>query len=262
MAEVRGTMGKGIDRFHQESNVQQSRSDKKDERDMDYWLNYLTHGMDQEPRTTEEMMQQSFKATGRSMVFMGWVYYKTFGFMIRIIRRMLGMVFRRGKKEEKGEEIIELPRLPSEGTPAQLPLAFERPQPLPAQPAQPAQPAPPQPAPPAQPEPPAQPPALPQEIQQLPAQPLPVQPAPPPQQPSPPQPPAQPPQQPAPAPAPPKPEVRENPFNLIARAIRNIDERMRLVEDAVDQIIDRLNMVQGVQPMVKKRIRFTRFGGA
>jgi len=67
---------------------------------------------------------------------------------------------------------------------------------------------------------------------------------------------------PPPAPAPAKPEVRENPFNLMARAVKNIDERMRLVEDQIDQMIDRLNMVQGVQPMTKQRIRFSRFGGA
>jgi len=267
VVEVRGALRKRIDPVYQEPKMQQSKPDKKDGKTIDDWFEYLTEGMNKEPKTTQEMMQQSFRATGRSMIFIGWVYYKTIGFMIRIIRRMLRMVFGRGKKnKDEQAEMIELPRLPPAGAPAQLPLAFEQPQPQPAQPAPPA-PAPAQPAPqPADPQaqyrPPAQSaPAPPQEIQQLPAQPLPAQPAPAPQ------PPAQPPQQPVmvappPAPAPAKPEVRENPFNLMARAVKNIDERMRLVEDQIDQMIDRLNMVQGVQPMTKQRIRFSRFGGA
>lgn len=233
----------------QKKQQQQAQSPlKKGDRD---WLEYLSQGMDREPKTDREMMGQAFQATGRTMIFMGWLYWKSLGFMLKIIRRLWKMVFGRGKKEE-GIQEIELPPL------APAPLYSPAQPAPPAQPAQPAQPASPphiQYRPPAQPAPAPVPPAGTAPVPQQPAQA---------------QPPAQPVAQPPAPPAQPAQTgviktqytVKENPLVLMVNGIRALEERIKILEEQNDQIVSRLNMVQGVTPMPERRIRFTKFGGA
>jgi len=142
-------------------------------------------------------------------------------------------MLKRKKKSENSEKLV----LPM---PVQPPIPFET---TPAQPSQPVQPQPVQQVQPSQS-------VQPQPVQQVqPSQPVQPQPA----------------QQVQPSYA--QPQVRtttqrENPFVGLMKVLAEVDERMSLIEEQIDEIIKRLNMIQGIQPMPERRIVFPKFRGA
>jgi hypothetical protein len=76
---------------------------RKEEREKsagERWLDYLTEGMDKEPKTQQEMVGQGFRSVGRTMLFMGWLYWKTIG----LIFKAIGGVYRMFRKKKKEKE--------------------------------------------------------------------------------------------------------------------------------------------------------------
>jgi len=238
---------------------------------------WLMKDMDKEPKDSGEMMAQSFGAVGRTLIFIGWLYAKTLGFIIRKIIGGIKMVLGRGKKKKKADknspayvppelqqqlqqqiqQMQNVQQQPAQDVqqsvqqPAAIPTEF------PSQTAQPEQPAAQLPVPPVPPEmlPPTQPPAQP-----------PVQP--------PAQPPVQPPMvRPADRPAPPQPMATPagNILEQLMLTDLSLGEHIQLTDSRLDKIeaylkaLDaqmndiyaRLNMVQGIQPSSKERIKFS-----
>jgi hypothetical protein len=259
---------------------------------------WLMKDMDKEPRNQSEMMAQSFGAVGRTFVFIGWIYAKTFGFILKKIIGGIRMVLRKKKKKddtpskddpsfisdqlakqlaESGQSMgipSEFPVNPSQ-TPVQSPA-----QPPVQSPAQPPVQPPAQPPSQQPPNPPASPPANPaiQPPTDLPVPPTVQQPAPQPvQQPA--EQPVQPPAQPQGVPMP----VQQDEADMLRRKvavaqadeqtsnvlesfmqafislgdkIKEHDQRLAIIEQQIDDLYNRLNLVQGVQPSASQRIRF------
>lgn len=235
------------------------------------WMNYISQPLEREPKTLDDMTSQAMAAGTRSTIF-GFVLFgralrmtfkmlKKIISLLRSVYRMLG----RGKKKEvvnDAEQLASLARGQPMAGGSPPPAAIYR------------QPAPPAPVYPPRPEMPTRP-LTPQELYAMQTREYnramaaagaqPAYPAPP-SQPAYPEPPVyapEPPAQPA-LPAPqsyPEPEMLVNPLSTIARALAVLDQRITLIEEAVDQLITRMNMVQGVQPMPKRSVSFTKYKG-
>lgn len=207
---------------------------------------YVTEGMDKNPRNDREFAQQAGKAYGRSLVFSIWFVAKAFKFVFKLSRRLLSMVFGRGKKKE--DPAFVSPALEQQmrafqqmqqqqmGYPQQPQMGGGIPQEFPAgYPAMPPQPP----------------------MQSLPQPPFRAPPAPPMQQMQP-MPPLQRPQQYSGAIMPPNSlfEQLMQSFIALTDKFRECDLRLTTHEQALNDIYDRLNMLQGVQPQPSKRIKF------
>lgn len=60
---------------------------------------YVTDGMDKNPRNDREFAAQANKAYGRSLVFSIWFVVKVFKYTFKLLWRLITMVFGRGKKK-------------------------------------------------------------------------------------------------------------------------------------------------------------------
>ena len=259
-------------------------------------MDWVMDGMDKEPKNEREMIAQGFGAIGKTLVLISWVYAKTFGFIIRKTIGGIKMVLGRDKRKDKtdknspafanpaieqqmNEVKQQVQQMHQQGQVPAVPISLQGvvpniPTEFPAQPHVPVE------------EPmeslmnvpaqlPTQPPA--QLPTQPPAQPPTQPPAQPPTQP-PAQPPTQPPAQPVvQSPAQPVPSVGYGlphqdtseqlltAFIKIAENLQSVGERLTALEAYatandfnLDDIYERLNMIQGVQPSSKNRIRFRR----
>lgn len=204
---------------------------------------YVSQGMDKTPRNDREFAQQASQAAGRSFIFSFWFIGKLFKYAFKLSGRLLSMVFGRGKKKvdpafmspamEQQMRAFQEMQQQQMGYPAQQqPMGAGNPQDYPANY---------QPRPPMQPQPPANAPAP------QPSNP-PVQPAPPIQRP------------PIYRGAIMQPntlfEQLMQSFISLVEKFKECDQRLTNIEAAVNDIYDRLNLVQGVQPAASKRIKF------
>lgn len=224
-------------------------------------VGWVTSGMDKEPQTTGGMLSQSFGAVGKTLVFIGWIYAKTLGFMFRLIKGGMRMVLRRKKKEKPADDPAFIPpqlaqQMARQGIPVGggIPLEFPS-QGVPVQPVQPVE-----------------------HVQRPPAQPPVQQPY---QLPTPPMPPASVPTQPAPPVfQPPAQQITHLPPQVVQRKasahtgdvleqlmqtfislgekIKEQDERLAVVENQVDELYRRVNKVLGIQSAGDSPIRFER----
>lgn len=217
-------------------------------RNMSLWL---AKGFEKEPKTDKAMFQQSFMAVVRTSIFVGWIYAKTLGFLFRKIKGGISMLGRK-KKEDRMNPAFLPPHLQQQMQ--QQALAY-------AQMMQAGQPVPP---------PmgiPAEFPAYPVQMQQ-PIYPQPVQP--PVQQPVlPAQPPVAPVRQPVnrqPIAGSPVQNIFEQLMQadlsiaeyikITAVRLDRIDEALAVLDVQVAELCNRLNLMQGVQPVSTERIKF------
>lgn len=217
-------------------------------RNMSLWL---AKGFEKEPKTDKAMFQQSFMAVIRTSIFVGWIYAKTLGFLFRKIRGGISMLGRK-KKEDRMNPAFLPPHLQQQMQ--QQALAY-------AQMMQAGQPVPP---------PmgiPAEFPAYPVQMQQ-PIYPQPVQP------------PVQQPVLPAqPLVAPVRQPVNRQPIagspvqnifeqlmqadlsiaeyiKITAVRLDKIEEVLGALDAQMNELCNRLNLLQGVQPVSTERIKF------
>lgn len=217
-------------------------------RNMSLWL---AKGFEKEPKTDKAMFQQSFMAVVRTSIFVGWIYAKTLGFLFRKIRGGISMLGRK-KKEDRMNPAFLPPHLQQQMQ--QQALAY-------AQMMQAGQPVPP---------PmgiPAEFPAYPVQMQQ-PIYPQPVQP------------PVQQPVLPAqPLVAPVRQPVNRQPIagspvqnifeqlmqadlsiaeyiKITAVRLDKIEEVLGALDAQMNELCNRLNLMQGVQPVSTERIKF------
>lgn len=217
-------------------------------RNMSLWL---AKGFEKEPKTDKAMFQQSFMAVIRTSIFVGWIYAKTLGFLFRKIRGGISMLGRK-KKEDRMNPAFLPPHLQQQMQ--QQALAY-------AQMMQAGQPVPP---------PmgiPAEFPAYPVQMQQ-PIYPQPVQP------------PVQQPVLPAqPLVAPVRQPVNRQPIagspvqnifeqlmqadlsiaeyiKITAVRLDKIEEVLGALDAQMNELCNRLNLMQGVQPVSTERIKF------
>jgi hypothetical protein len=226
-------------------------------RNMSLWL---AKGFEKEPKTDKAMFQQSFMAVIRTSIFVGWIYAKTLGFLFRKIKGGISMLGRK-KKEDRMNPAFLPPHLQQQMQ--QQAQAY-------AQMMQAGQPVPPSagipvefPAFPV----PMQQPIYPQPVQQ-PFQPPVQQPV---QQPV--QPPVAPVRQPVNRPAQPQQMAGspvQNIFEQLMQADLSIAEYIKITAVRLDKIeevlgaldvqmnelCNRLNLLQGVQPSSQERIKF------
>jgi hypothetical protein len=214
---------------------------------------WLAQGFDKAPRSDAEMFRQSVRASIRTGVFAGWLYWKTFGFIFRKLRikhRLKGvikMVFGRGKKKDAGP--IFMPQATAQQMAQQMaqmqeaiPVEFPYPQSYPPPIVQPVQPV----------QQPMQPPAQPPMAQQPMQQPV-VRPA---GRPAPPQPVAA------------APNILEQMMQFVlslGEKMKYTDERLLKietdlvsVEEQLNDLYERLNLLQGVKGQPMKRVKFTK----
>jgi hypothetical protein len=217
-------------------------------RNMSLWL---AKGFEKEPKTDKAMFQQSFMAVIRTSIFVGWIYAKTLGFLFRKIKGGISMLGRK-KKEDRMNPAFLPPHLQQQMQ--QQALAY-------AQMMQAGQPVPP---------PmgiPAEFPAYPVQMQQ-PIYPQPVQP------------PVQQPVLPAqPLVAPVRQPVNRQPIagspvqnifeqlmqadlsiaeyiKITAVRLDKIEEVLGALDVQMNELCNRLNLLQGVQPSSQERIKF------
>lgn len=186
------------------------------------WMDYIMEGFATEPKTIAELEGQAFQASIRTTIFGSVMIYRMFKNAYNIIMfvpNLIRKVFRMFGRGKKKDDRMYLP-------PANYPYVDPRTVNLPQvgqpQPVNPYQPLVAQPYP-AQPQP-----AVPAGQQQLSAY----------QQ-----------QQ--------QHEFALNPINGIIMFMRQLDERISQIEVAVDELISRVNLIQGIQPVSERRIRFT-----
>lgn len=210
---------------------------------------YVAEGMEKNPRNDREFAQQAGKAYGRSLVFSLWFIGKLFKYTFKLSRRLLTMVFGRGKKKvdpafmspamEQQMQAFQNMQQQQMGYPQQQGY----PQNYPSNPPVQQQPMgyPPQP-----PSNVVAPPPVNPQVQQLQQQ-----------------------MQMPPIQRPPvysgaimQPnmlfEQLMQSFIALVDKFKECDQRLTTVEAAVNDIYDRLNLIQGVQPASTKRIKFER----
>lgn len=201
------------------------------------WFEYLGEGMDKEPKTTGDMMKMGLKSVFRLFVFVCWLALKPIRWILKKIFRRGnssqgdGDMFGRGKKKENnpymnpnayvGERIRfgAPPVIPAHVADQGYPPPYSQPQPYPQQNYSPAQPqAYPQPAP-----------APPAQQEQSYEQQRMV----------------------------PNPFIElDKSFEQIQDSFANVHTRILDIENDINNLFDRLNMLQGVQNRPQRTIRF------
>lgn len=207
-------------------------------------MSWMMEGMEKNPKNDAEMFAQSSKASIRTMILSGWILGKLLRFILKIIKEGLRMVFGRKKKEDKNDPSFVSPMA------AQQMAAFNQQIQQGGYPFQQQ--------------------TMQQPIQAYPyqQQPMCVPPAPPMQQPV--QQPMVPVQRPALQPVPLQPGAGQSVLEqlmladmCLAEHLKDFNTRLLAIEtylqtlgQQVDQLNERLNLVQGVQPSGGKKTKF------
>jgi len=197
------------------------------------WFEYLGEGMDKEPKTTGDMIAMGFRSVFRLFVFICWLALKP-------IRWILKKIFRRGNSSQGVDGMFGRGKKKKQDNPYMNPYAPERVRFAPAIPSHLAD------------QQLGYPPAQPQPYPSVQLQPYPT---------------TQP--QSATAPVPLQYEMQEqqrmvqNPFieldksfEQIQDAFSNVHARILDIENDLNNLFERLNMLQGVQPRPTRTIRF------
>jgi len=186
---------------------------------------YAAKGMERVPRNEREMAQQSQHAVGRSIIFSIWFVVRMFGLILKNSWRLVRMVFGRGKKKEADPAFMS-PMMEHQVRAMMNQQLSQMQQPQVAQQVvgQPPMGYPPQPP-----------------VQQV--QPIQVQPI-----------------QRGGAGMQPDPlfEQLMQAFISLAEKFKECDNRLAGIETALNDVYDRLNLVQGVQPSSDKRVKFVK----